>query len=121
MTPAVAIGNALSIIIAGIVVRLTADDKWNGCDKLLRVDEADASEMEVSPEMQAKRDHIEITNLGIGLFASCTFFAWGYIMAKAWNALVPAVNIHAYAWMIISVALCKIFSLVPENIKIASY
>ena len=25
------------------VVRLTADDKWNGCGKLLRVDEADAS------------------------------------------------------------------------------
>lgn len=121
MTPAVAIGNALSIVIAGIVVCLTADDRWNGCGKLLRAEGEDASEMEVSPETQAKRDHIEVTNLGIGLFVSCTFFAFGYIVAKVWNLLVPAVNIHAYAWMIISVALCKIFSLIPENIEIACY
>lgn len=121
MNPAVAIGNATSIVLAGIIVKILVDRKWNGQGALMRSGVADASELEISPEMQAKRDKISVTNLGIGLFTSTSFFAWGFIVAKAWSALVPAVNIHAYAWMIISVAICKIFNLIPEPIEIACY
>lgn len=121
MNPAVAIGNATSIVLAGIIVKILVDRKWNGQGALMRGGVADASELEISPEMQAKRDKISVTNLGIGLFTSTSFFAWGFIVAKAWSALVPAVNIHAYAWMIISVAICKIFNLIPEPIEIACY
>ena len=97
MNPAVAIGNATSIVLAGIIVKILVDRKWNGQGALMRSGVADASELEISPEMQAKRDKISVTNLGIGLFTSTAFFAWGFIVAKAWSALVPAVNIHAYA------------------------
>lgn len=121
MTPAVAIGNAISIVIAGLVVKLIASKTWNGQGQLLQSGVADPSEMEISPEMQAKRDKVNVTNMGIGLLVSCSFFAWGYILAKIWDMLVPAVSIHAYAWMIISVAVCKIFNLLPENIEIACY
>ncbi len=121
MTPAVALGNAISIVIAGIVVKVIASKKLNGHGQLLVASAADASEMEVSPEMQAKRDKISITNLGIGLLVSNSFFAWGYIVAKVWGMLVPSVSIHAYAWMIITVAICKIFNIIPENIEVACY
>lgn len=121
MNPAVAIGNATSIVLAGIIVKVLVSRNWNGQGTLMRSGVADASELEISPEMQAKRDKVNVTNLGIGLFTSTAFFAWGFIVAKAWNALVPAVNIHAYAWMIISVALCKIFNIIPEYIEICCY
>lgn len=121
MTPAVAIGNAVSIVIAGIVVKVITSKTWNGQGALMQAGIVNASDLEISPEMQAKRDKIDIKNLGIGLFVSTTFFAWGFILAKGWTLLVPSVSIHAYAWMIISVAVCKIFNLLPENIEIACY
>lgn len=55
------------------------------------------------------------------MFISCSFFAWGYIVAKIWNTLVPSISIHAYAWMIISVAVCKIFNIIPEDIEVDCY
>lgn len=121
MTPAVAIGNAISIVMAGIVVKVIKDKKWNGNGALMQAGSVDPKELEISPEMQAKRDAIDIKNLGIGLLVSCAFFAWGYILAEGWKLLVPSVSIHAYAWMILTVALCKILNIIPENIEIACY
>lgn len=121
MTPAVAIGNAISIVMAGIVVKVIKDQKWNGNGALMQAGTVDPKELEISPEMQAKRDAIEIKNLGIGLLVSCAFFAWGYILAQGWKMLVPSVTIHAYAWMILTVAVCKILNIIPENIEIACY
>ena len=121
MNPAVAIGNATSIVIAGLIVKLVVSKKWNGNGALMHSGVTDASELEISPEMQAKRDNIKIANLGIGLFVSTSFFAFGYIIAKLWSTLVPSVSIHAYAWMIIMVAICKICGLLPENIEISCY
>ena len=121
MNPAVAIGNATSIVLAGLIVKILVSKKWNGQGALMRTGVADASELEISPEMQAKRDNIAVTNLGVGLFTSTSFFAFGYIIAKLWSTLVPSVSIHAYAWMIIMVAVCKIFGLLPEKIEISCY
>lgn len=121
MNPAVAIGNATSIVLAGIIVKVLVSKKWNGQGTLMVSGSNDVSEMEISPEMQAKRDHITVTNMGIGVLVSTSFFAFGYIVANLWNKLVPSVSIHAYAWMIIAVAICKIFNLLPEFIEIACY
>ncbi|MBQ3455426.1 MAG: 2-hydroxycarboxylate transporter family protein, partial [Synergistaceae bacterium] len=122
MNPAVAIGNATSIVLAGILVKVLAGKFFNGQGSLMKTGENDdPSEYEISPEMQKKRDHITITNLGIGLLAATTFFSWGYIVAGIWIKLVPAVNIHAYAWMIITVALCKVFNVLPEFIEVCCY
>lgn len=122
MNPAVAIGNATSIVLAGILVKVLAGKFFNGQGTLMKAGaNEDPSEYEISPEMQAKRDKVTVTNLGIGLLAATTFFAWGYIVAGIWIKLVPAVNIHAYAWMIITVALCKVFNVLPEFIEVCCY
>ena len=121
MTPAVAIGNAISIVIAGIIVKVLTSKTWNGQGQLMQSGTVDPSELEISPEMQAKRDAIKIPAMGVGLFVSTTFFAWGYIVAKLWGMIVPSVSIHAYAWMIMTVAVCKITDCLPENVEIACY
>ena len=122
MTPAVAIGNAISIVMAGIVVKIIKDKKWNGNGALMQAGSIDPKELEISPEMQKKRDDVNVINLGIGLLVSCSFFIWGFILAGLWKSYVSSsVTIHAYAWMIITVAICKIFNLIPENIEVACY
>lgn len=121
MTPAVAIGNAISIVIAGVIVKIITDKSWNGQGALMQAGSIDPAELEISPEMQAKRDDIKITNLGVGLLVSVSFFAWGYIVSNLWKMIVPSVSIHAYAWMIITVAICKVTNCLPEQIEIACY
>ena len=95
--------------------------KLNGQGKLMQEGSIDPKELEISPEMQAKRNAISLPNLGIGLLVSGGFFAWGYIIQGAWNALGTGITIHAYAWMIITVAICKITDIVPENIEVACF
>ena len=120
MTPAVAIGNAVSIVLAGVLVKVIKG-KLNGNGALMQAGGIDPKELEISPEMQAKRDNLSLTNMGIGLLTSGAFFAWGFILAGAWKALGTGITIHAYAWMIITVAICKITNIIPERIEIACY
>ncbi len=121
MTPAVAIGNALSIVLAGVLVKLITSNTWNGHGQLMTAGSVDPKELEISPEMQAKRDKVSVTNLGIGLLVSGTFFAWGFILSNLWSALVPSVTIHGYAFMIITVAIFKVCNVLPESIEIACF
>ena len=120
MTPAVAIGNAISIVLAGVLVKILRG-KMNGNGSLMQAGSIDPKELEISPEMKAKRDNLSLTNMGIGLLTSGAFFAWGFILAGAWKALGTGITIHAYAWMIITVAICKITNIIPERIEIACY
>lgn len=120
MTPAVAIGNAVSIVLAGVLVKVISG-KLNGNGQLMQAGSIDPKELEISPEMQKKRESLSLTNMGIGLLVSGGFFAWGFICAGVWKALVPGITIHAYAWMIITVAICKITDIIPENIEIACF
>ena len=121
MTPAVAIGNAISIVLGGLMVKLLQGKFWNGQGQLMQSSTVDPKELEVSPEMQNRRNQISLTNLGIGLLVSGTFFAWGYICSNVWTMLVPKVTVHAYAFMIITVAAFKIANIMPEWIEIACY
>ncbi len=121
MTPAVAIGNAISIVIGGLLCKLIKSPNWNGQGKLMTAAAMDPKELEISPEMQAKRDAITVKNLGIGLLISGTFFTWGFICSSLWSKLVPSVTIHAYAFMIITVAIFKIGGFLPEWAEIACY
>lgn len=120
MTPAVAIGNAISIVLAGILSKVLKGN-LNGHGQLMQSGVSDPSELEISPEMQAKRNDITPEKMGVGLLVSCSFFAFGYIISKLWLLIVPSINIHAYAWMIITVAICKITNIIPENIEISCY
>ncbi len=76
MNPAVAIGNATSIVLAGILVKLLTGKFFNGQGSLIKAGaNDDPVNFEISPEMQAKRDKISVKNLGIGLLAAASFFA----------------------------------------------
>ena len=121
MTPAVAIGNAVSIVMAGVLVKILKGPQWNGNGSLMQSGSVDPKDLEISPEVQQKRDTISLTNLGVGLLVSGTFFAWGFICSNIWTALVPSITVHAYAFMIITVAIFKLTNIVPEWIEIACY
>ena len=90
MTPAVAIGNAISIVLAGVLVKVLSSPKVNGKGHLMAAGSMDPKELEISPEMQKKRDHIDLKSLGIGLLVSGAFFAWGFILQGCWKPWVPA-------------------------------
>lgn len=101
MVPAVALGNALAIVCAGLLDKLGQKyPKLTGNGKLLKVQD---------DSMIAHKNDASLTyeELGIGVIISTTFFIFGGIVTK----FIP---IHAYAIMIIAVAIVKVFGLMDE-------
>jgi Na+/citrate or Na+/malate symporter len=121
MIPAVALGNALSIVAGGLLNRLgkakTGLTGGTGANaQLMRTKGAEAAEeLKIDPEYQKARDSIKLVRMGAGLFIATTFFALGAII----NKFVP--SIHSYAWMIISVAVVKALGLLPQKFEICCY
>ena len=91
LIPATAMTNVLAIIGAALVAR--AGQSMPKCDL------GDGKPRNVKPS---------IPQLGVGLMVSLTFFILGQIC----NYFVP--KVHAYAFMIIIVVICKIANLLPE-------
>ncbi|MDF2839929.1 MAG: cimH [Clostridia bacterium] len=103
MVPAVALGNALSIVAAGLLDRLGKSKKHlTGNGELMIIKEDTIVEEEVKAAIDYKM-------MGIGLLVSLTFFVWGTVLGK----FVPAV--HSYAWMIITVAIVKAMGIMPTK------
>jgi Na+/citrate or Na+/malate symporter len=120
MIPAVALGNALSIVAGGLLNRigklkpsLTGGNGANA--QLMRVQGAEAEALKIDPEYQSARETLSLAQMGAGLFVATTFFAFGMII----NKFVP--TIHNYAWMIISVAVVKALGLLPQKFEICCY
>ncbi len=107
MVPAVALGNALAIVLAGLLDRLGKVKKnLTGNGQLLINNNEAAAASEAKQEAPAALDY---KMMGMGLLLSVTFFGVGNIIGK----FVPAV--HAYAWMIISVAVVKMLGVLPRR------
>lgn len=107
MVPAVALGNALAIIFAGLLDRVSkGKPKLSGEGKLMVGQEEPDTEEE-------DKIAIDYGFLGIGLLLSTTFFAFGSILAK----FIP---IHSYALMIISVALVKAVGIMPKKYELGA-
>ena len=108
MVPAVALGNALAIVAAGLLDKIgRGKPKISGEGKLMvGQDEPDTE----------KENTIAVNYgfLGIGLLLSTTFFVFGSILAK----FIP---IHSYALMIITVALVKAFGILPEKYETGAF
>jgi Na+/citrate or Na+/malate symporter len=122
MIPAVALGNALSIVAGGLLNRLgkakTSLTGGSGASaQLMRtVQGSDAAkELEISPEYRKARDTVNLVQMGTGLLIATTFFAFGAVI----NKFIP--SIHGYAWMIISVAAVKALGLFPQKFEICCY
>jgi Na+/citrate or Na+/malate symporter len=105
MIPAVAMGNALSIIVAGLLDKLgKIKPSLTGNGKLI----ISNVQEEVIEE---KRKSVDYKLMGAGLLMALGFYVLGSIL----GSLFP--QIHSYAWMIISVAVVKAFGLIPEEFE----
>lgn len=94
MVPAVALGNALAIVIGGLLDKIGHKyTSLSGEGKLLKSQET----LEVEKEEEVK---IKYENLAVGVLIATTFFVTGSLLSKF-------IDIHPYALMIISVAVIK--------------
>ncbi|TCO68990.1 2-hydroxycarboxylate transporter family protein [Marinisporobacter balticus] len=102
MVPALALGNAMAIVVAGLLDKVgKKNSSLSGNGKLMK------SQEEVKEEKQVEIK-LDYALMGIGILISTTFFVWGNILAK----FIP---IHSYALMIISVAVVKVLGIIPEK------
>lgn len=100
MIPASTIGNVLAIICAALIAKLGEKvPAWNGHGRL----------MDLGDDKKAASAQPDFVKMGVGLLMAMAFFILGALVSK----LFP--SIHAYAFMIILVVLCKILGLVPEQ------
>jgi malate:Na+ symporter len=102
--PALAVGNVLAIIFAGLLDKLgKLRPALTGHGVLMRGFEP--------PE--DLHQNYSVSDLGLGLLLACIFFVLGDILGH----FIPA--IHSYALMIITVGILKILNVVPESIESA--
>ncbi len=108
MVPAVALGNALAIVFAGLLDRLgKGKPEFSGEGKLMKGQEDPDSDKEAVAAIDYKF-------MGMGLLLATTFFVWGGILAK----FIP---IHSYALMIITVAIVKAIGVLPRKYEIGAF
>lgn len=108
LVPAVALGNAIAIVFGGLLDRLGKKyPKLSGNGKLMEIGEDDLKEKDV-------KESFNLKDFGIGIAIATTFFAFGEIVAYFMDTYV-GLDIHPYAWMIISVAIAKAFNIVPQQ------
>lgn len=104
LLPPVALGNVMAIIAGGLLDRMgKVYPKLSGEGHLLKEDRPATSNTDEIP--------LTYQALGIGLMVSCTFVVFGKLAAL----VIPGV--HYYALMIISVALVKIFHILPASVE----
>ncbi|PAB59626.1 2-hydroxycarboxylate transporter family protein [Anaeromicrobium sediminis] len=102
MVPALALGNAMAIVVAGLLDKIGKKrTNLTGNGKLMKSQDAVKEESNEVIKLDYKL-------MGIGILLSTTFFVWGKVLAK----FIP---IHSYALMIISVAIVKVLGIMPEK------
>lgn len=99
MIPASTIGNVLAILCAALAAKLGRSiPAWDGHGRLM--DQTTAAPP-AAPVTDPK-------GIGAGLLLSLAFFILGSLVSKVFP------GIHAYAFMILLVVLCKVLGLVPS-------
>ena len=107
LVPAVAMGNALAIVAGGLLNKLgEAKPSLTGHGQLMRSNDkeliAETKEIVLKPKEYAA-----------GIVLATGFFTLGSIIANLLKKV--GIDIHPYAWMIISVAVVKALNLLPEK------
>ncbi|QNB47885.1 citrate:sodium symporter [Thermanaerosceptrum fracticalcis] len=101
LVPAVALGNAASIVAAGLLDKIgKRKPEWTGNGVIMHG-------FSLKTDSGSK---IDLGQMGIGVLTATTFFTGGVLLAK----FIP---LHSYALMIITVAICKVFKLMPQVIE----
>ncbi|SHM09974.1 citrate carrier protein, CCS family [Caldanaerovirga acetigignens] len=107
MVPAVALGNALAIIAAGLLDKIgKVKPQFTGNGKIIVSQEIDLT--------TGKKYDLNLTMMGMGMLMACTFYVLGNIIGK----FIPSV--HSFAWMIISVAVVKALGILPDKFEQAA-
>ena len=110
LVPAVALGNTIAIVFGGLLDRLGKKyPKLSGNGKLMEIGQDELKEKEDNTPFQ-------LSDFGIGIAIATTFFTFGNIVAFFMKNYVH-LDIHPYAWMIISVAIAKAFNIVPMKFE----
>ncbi|SJL84664.1 Citrate-sodium symporter [Vibrio palustris] len=105
MVPALAIGNAVAIVIAGLLSKLGQRyPSLTGEGQLIIGQENNAD------EAQEEEFPITVTSLGLGALLAITMYMIGTLLHSV-------INMHPYALMIISVALIKVSGLMPRDLE----
>lgn len=113
LVPAVALGNAFAIVCGGLLNRLGEKiPALTGNGQLVRTDDPALLQQSKDPVARGLGDY------AIGLIVATSFFAFGSIVAKLIAML--GLDIHPYAWMIISVATAKILNIIPDKYEEAA-
>ncbi|MDD3225564.1 MAG: 2-hydroxycarboxylate transporter family protein [Clostridium sp.] len=104
LIPASAFGNVLAIITAALIAKIgTAFPKANGNGAIMKVDTGKGEVKEEKRELK-----LDVVQMGVGLLVSISFFLLGNIV----NYFIP--RVHAYAFMIIIVVICKVTNIIPK-------
>ena len=111
MVPALAMGNAVSIVAAGLLNKLGKNKPGLSGEGELMIAKNDVAEKETVPEKELPLD---IKLMGMGMLMATVFFTWGNFLGK----FIPAV--HPYALMIITVAVFKAFGWLPHKYESAA-
>ncbi|MGP4078827.1 2-hydroxycarboxylate transporter family protein [Pseudalkalibacillus sp. R45] len=100
LVPALALGNVFAIVIASIL-NLIGEKKpsLTGNGQLMK-----------GFKYEKEESKLDIGKMGAGLLAALAFFVFGQVLA----GFIP---LHAYALMIIAVAVCKIFNFLPKIVE----
>ncbi|MCG3767231.1 2-hydroxycarboxylate transporter family protein [Vibrio cincinnatiensis] len=110
MVPALAIGNAIAIVMAGLLNKLgNLYPSLSGNGQLMRAGRAKAK-----PEVAEKEQPISINVLGIGALLAITMYFVG-------SMLSDIINMHTYALMILFVAFVKVMGLIPRELEKAAH
>lgn len=108
MVPALAIGNAIAIVVAGLLHKLGQYvPSLTGNGRLMR-------DGEVKEQMEEIQDAHTVQQLGLGALLAISMFFVGTLLASV-------INMHPYALMIIFVALIKVSGLLPRELEIAAH
>ncbi|MDO5411150.1 MAG: 2-hydroxycarboxylate transporter family protein [Lachnospiraceae bacterium] len=107
MIPASTLGNVMAIVGAGLLAKLgEIKPSLSGNGKLMKNHHDSMKDGE--------NQELTLQNLGMGLITAMFFFVLGTMI----NHFVP--SIHAYAWMIILVAVSKAIGCIPGEFEAAA-
>ena len=106
MIPASAVGNVMAIICAALIAKLgTAVPSINGNGQLMPTKEE---------KKESGKTELDLIKMGMGLLLAMAFFTVGSLISKVFP------SVHAYAFMIIVVVICKILGIVPKKYEEAA-
>ncbi|MCI6156531.1 MAG: 2-hydroxycarboxylate transporter family protein [Peptoniphilaceae bacterium] len=111
LVPAVALGNAMAIVAGGVLKKIgELRPSWTGHGQMLRKGTFEVRDY--------SKEEMPVTGYMGGIALATGFMTFGTILSKLIGKLTGgALNLHFYAYMIITVAIVKALGIVPEKLE----